>query len=74
MCRPEGITIREGHAFVSLQNMFEHTYRRIFEIPGSDLSVQLFRFRDENGGTIEVDFVVGVGPDGSIGELIVHKL
>ena len=66
-CRPEGIIVRERLCRVPLKNMFEHTIKRIFDIPGSDLAAQLLRYRDMNGGKLRVIFYAGIGPDGSSG-------
>ena len=48
-------------------NMFEHTIRRIFDIPGTDLAAQILRLRDLNGGKLRIIFYAGIGPDGSSG-------
>ena len=69
-CRPEGIVIQEKRAHVPLKNMFEHTIKRIFDIPGSDLAAQLLRLRDMNGGKLRITFYAGIGPDGSSGMYI----
>ena len=47
--------------------MFEHTIRRIFDIPGTDLAAQVLRLRDMNGGKLRITFYAGLGPDGSSG-------
>ena len=60
--------IQERSAHVPLKNMFEHTIRRIFDIPGSDLAAQVLRLRDLNGGKLTITFYAGIGPDGSSGE------
>ena len=49
------------------ENMFEHTIRRIFDVPGSDLAAQVLHLRDLNGGKLKITFYAGLGPDGSSG-------
>ena len=68
-CRPKGIEhlVQERRIHVPLKNMFEHTIRRIFDIPGTDLAAQILRFRDLNGGKLRIIFYAGIGPDGSSG-------
>ena len=51
-----------------LQDMFQHTFTRILEIENSDVIKQIFLLRDLNGGTLNIQFFAGLGPDGSSGE------
>ena len=51
-----------------LQDIFQHTFKRILEIESSDVIKQIFMLRDLNGGTLNIQFFAGLGPDGSSGE------
>ena len=67
--RPDGIVVVERSAMCPLQSMFEHTVRRIFDIPENrDLIEQVRHFKELNGGSLTITFYAGIGPDGSSGE------
>ena len=67
--RPDGIVIVERSAMCPLQSMFEHTARRIFDIPeNKNLIDQVRHFKELNGGSLTITFYAGIGPDGSTGE------
>ena len=61
--------IRASDKYLPVQKMFEHTARRIFDIPeNKDLIDQVRHFKELNGGTLTIIFYAGIGPDGSSGE------
>ena len=67
--RPKGIDIEEKNAECGLQEMFEHTLYRVFDIPSNkDLPAQIRHFCKLNGGKLTITMYVGVGPDGSGGK------
>ena len=61
--------IRASDKYLPVQKMFEHTARRIFDIPeNKDLIDQVRHFKELNGGSLTITFYAGIGPDGSTGE------
>ena len=62
------MTVVDRDANTPLQDIFQHTFKRILEIENSDVIKQIFMLRDLNGGTLNIQFFAGLGPDGSSGE------
>ena len=68
-CELVDAKIRASDKYLPVQKMFEHTARRIFDIPeNKDLIEQVRHFKKLNGGSLTITFYAGIGPDGSSGE------
>ena len=64
-CRPTGITSEEHKVDVPLQNLAEHTVKRILE--DEEVAFQIQKLADENGGQLAAAFNFKIGTDGSSG-------
>ena len=64
-CEPAGITFDEKDAKVPLYSVYVHTFSRILQNPKWELEMQLERFKEQNGGTLNIDCYSALGLDGS---------
>ena len=71
-CRPTGIVTELHKIDVPLQNLAEHTVRRI--LLDDDVAYQLHKFAEENGGTLSVGFNFKLGVDGSSGFQVLSEI
>jgi len=67
LCYPEGIKINEFGAFISLQNLLDHTVKRVFQT--FDLTKD-FNFFEKY---VKAEFIFKWGCDGSSGQTEYHQ-
>jgi hypothetical protein len=63
-CRPSEINVEDHLAVVPLQNLLDHTTRRIFK-SNLDLEAEMVQIAEENGGQLSATLYYKNGFDGS---------